>query len=236
MTAPRGEPSTHSEHREAPNPGRVLTVHHLENSRSQRVLWLMEELGLPYAVKRYARDKKTMLAPLELRRIHRLGKSPVIEDFDTNGGARVITETGAIVEYLVEKADGRFGPPAARDEALSYRQFLHYAEGSLMPVLFAKLVLGRVPFLGGVAARKFQPMIDVHSLFVEEHLSRTPWFAGLAFTAADVMMSYPLEVARTRAGATRSSHPHTFDWLERVHARPAYQAALERGGPYVLGG
>ena len=210
----------------------TITVHHLENSRSQRVLWLLEELGMPYDVRRYERNKVTMLAPPELRRIHPLGKSPVIEDTDAAGTTRVIAETGAIIEYLVEKAGGRLGAPSSRDEALRYRQFLHYAEGSLMPVLLVKLVLGRVPLLGGFALKKFQPMVDVHINYVDSELSGRPWFAGQSFTAADVMMSFPLEAARGRAGISRERHPHIFKWVDVIHGRPAYQAALAKGGPY----
>ena len=205
----------------------MIIVHHLENSRSQRVLWLLEELGLPYEIKRYERNKATMLAPPELRAVHPLGKSPVIDD-----GGLVVAETGAIVEYLVEKADGRLGAPAHRDDALRYRHFLHYAEGSLMPPLLVKLVLSRVPLLGKVAQKKFQPMIDVHLDYVEAELAARPWFAGKDFTAADIMMSFPLEAAVSRAAATEG-RPHIAAWLGKVHARPAYQAALKAGGPYA---
>lgn len=205
----------------------MIIVHHLENSRSQRVLWLLEELGLDYEVRRYARDPKTMLAPPELKRVHPLGKSPVIED-----QGRTIAETGAIIEYLVERGEGRLGPPANRDAVLRYRHFIHYAEGSLMPPLFTKLVLGRVPLFGKTAQKKFQPMIDVHLDYVEGELSDRPWFAGEDFTAADIMMSFPLEAARSRAGLDQS-RPHIIDWLERIHARPAYGAALAKGGPYA---
>lgn len=145
----------------------------------------------------------------------------------------MIAETGAIVEYLVEKAQGRLGPPPARPDALRYRQFLHYAEGSLMPVLFVKLVLSRVPLLGGIAQRKFQPMINVQLDYVESELAGRPWFTGESFTAADVMMSFPLEAARSRAGISRDTHPHLFAWLDVIHARPAYGAALAKGGPYA---
>ena len=211
----------------------MITVHHLENSRSQRVLWLLEELGLPYAIKRYERNKVTMLAPPELRAVHPLGKSPVIEDSEADGGqGRTVAETGAIIEYLVEKADGRLGPPAHRDAVLRYRHFLHYAEGSLMPPLLVKLVLGRIPLLGRSAQKKIQPMIDVHLDYVEAHLAAHHWFAGDAFTAADVMMSFPLEAARSRAGLD-GSRPATIAWLDRCHARPTYQTALARGGPYA---
>jgi glutathione S-transferase len=205
----------------------TIIVHHLENSRSQRVLWMLEELELPYEVKRYERNAKTMLAPPELKRVHPLGKSPVIAD----DGA-IIAETGAIVEYLVDKADGRLGPPARRDDALRYRFWLHYAEGSLMPPLLVKLVLGRVPVMGKAAQKRIQPMIDVHLDYVESELAQRPWFAGEAMTAADIMMSFPLEAARARAGLG-SSRPHTIAWLDTIHARPAYQRALVAGGPYA---
>jgi glutathione S-transferase len=207
----------------------TITVHHLENSRSQRILWMLEELGLSYEIKRYERDKKTMLAPPELRRVHPLGKSPVIEDSDDG---RVVAETGAIVEYLVEKADGRLGAPAHRDDALRYRFWLHYAEGSMMPPLLIKLVLSRVPLMGKAAMKRIQPMIDVHLDYVESELAQRPWFAGDEMTAADVMMNFPIEAARSRAGLD-ASRPATIAWLAKVHARPAYQAALKKGGPYA---
>jgi glutathione S-transferase len=207
----------------------TIIVHHLENSRSQRILWMLEELGLPYEIKRYERDRKTMLAPPELKRVHPLGKSPVIEDSDDG---RIVAETGAIVEYLVEKADGRLGAPAHRDDALRYRFWLHYAEGSLMPPLLLKLVLSRVPLMGKAAVKRIQPMIDVHLDYVESELAQRPWFAGDEITAADVMMSFPLEAARSRAGLD-ASRPATIAWLAKVHARPAYQAALAKGGPYA---
>ncbi len=205
----------------------TIIVHHLENSRSQRVLWMLEELGLPYEIRRYQRDAKTMLAPPELRRVHPLGKSPVIED-----DGLVIAETGAIVEYLVEKADGRLGAPAHRDAALRYRFWLHYAEGSLMPPLLVKLVLGRIPLLGKKIAARIQPMIDRHLDYVESELAQRPWFAGDEMTGADIMMSFPLEAARSRAGLD-ASRPATIAWLDKVHARPAYQAALVKGGEYA---
>jgi len=207
----------------------TIIVHHLENSRSQRVLWMLEELGLPYEVRRYERNKATMLAPPELKRIHPLGKSPVIEDSDAGC---TVAETGAIVEYLVEKADGRLGPPQHRADVLRYRFWLHYAEGSLMPPLFAKLVLSRVPLLGKPAQKKLQPMIDVHLDYVESELGQRPWFAGQDLTAADVMMSFPLEAARSRGGLD-ASRPATIAWLDKIHARPAYGRALQAGGPYA---
>ncbi|MBA2919487.1 glutathione S-transferase [Sphingomonas sp. MAH-20] len=204
-----------------------IIVHHLENSRSQRILWMLEELELPYEVKRYERNPRTMLAPPELKQVHPLGKSPVIQDGDT-----VVAETGAIVEYLVEKADGRLGPPPHRDAILRYRFYLHYAEGSLMPPLLVKLVLGRVPVFGKAAQKRIQPMIDNHLGFVERELAGRDWFVGDGLTAADIMMSFPLEAARQRAGLD-ASRPNTIAWLDRIHARPAYARALERGGPYA---
>lgn len=203
-----------------------LIVHHLNNSRSQRVLWMLEELGLPYEVRHYRRDARTMLAPPELREVHPLGKSPILED-----DGRKIVETGAICEYLVDKADGRLGAPGHRDDMLRYRQFLHYAEGSVMPPLLLKLVVSRIPLMGRIAVKRIQPMIDVHLDYIESELSQRPWFAGDAMTAADIMMSFPLEAARSRAGLD-GSRPATIAWLGKVHARPAYRAALEKGGPY----
>jgi glutathione S-transferase len=205
----------------------MIIVHHLENSRSQRVLWLLEELGLAYEVRRYRRDPKTMLAPPELRRVHALGKSPVIED-----EGRAIAETGAIVEYLVEKAGGRLGPPGNREAVLRYRHFLHYAEGSMMPPLLALLVVNRLGLLGRPARAPIRRMIDVHLDWLECELAARPWFAGEEFSAADVMMSFPLEAARHRAGLD-GSRPNLTDWLERIHARPAYGEALAKGGPYA---
>ena len=206
----------------------TITVHHLENSRSQRILWLLEELELPYAIRRYERNKATMLAPPELKAVHPLGKSPVIED-----DGQVIAETGAIVEYLVAKADGRFGPGAHRDSLLRYRFFLHYAEGSVMPPLLVKLVLSRVPLFGKTAMKRIQPMIDNHLDYIESELAQRPWFAGDEISAADVMMSFPLEAARSRGGLDNGWRPATIAWLAKVHARPAYQTALAKGGPYA---
>ena len=207
----------------------TIIVHHLENSRSQRILWMLEELGLPYEIKRYERNKQTMLAPPELRQVHPLGKSPVIEDTDAG---RVIAETGAIAEYLVEQADGKLGPLAHRDSVLRYRQFLHYAEGSMMPPLLLLLVVGRIPLFGRKALKRIQPMVDVHLDYVESELASRPWFAGDEITAADIMMSFPLEAARSRAGLN-ASRPATIAWLDKIHARPAYRTALEKGGPYA---
>jgi glutathione S-transferase len=205
----------------------MITVHHLENSRSQRVLWLLEELGLPYQIRRYRRDRKTMLAPPELKLVHPLGKAPTIEE-----GGRVLVETGAIIEYLVEKAEGRLGPPANREAVLRYRHFLHYAEGSLMPPLLVMLVINRLGLLGRPARATIQKMIDTHLDWLERELADRDWFAGDEFSAADIMMSFPLEAARARAGLDET-RPNLIDWLERIHARPAYGEALAKGGPYA---
>ena len=206
----------------------MLVVHHLENSRSQRVLWLLEELAMPYEVRRYNRDRKTMLAPPELKQVHPLGKAPVIQD-----EGRVVAETGAIVEYLVEKAEGKLGPPANREAVLRYRHFLHYAEGSMMPALLALLVINRLGILGRPARAPIQKMLDDHLDWLEAELGTRDWFAGDEFSAADVMMSFPLEASRSRGGLDER-RPNLMDWLERIHARPAYDRALQRGGPYAF--
>jgi glutathione S-transferase len=207
----------------------TITVHHLENSRSQRVLWLLEEFSVPYTIVRYERDSKTMLAPPELKFVHPLGKSPVIVDDEAGV---TVAETGAIVQYLVNKAGGSFGQPADESEALRYHFWLHYAEGSMMPPLLLKLVLSRVPILGKFAVKRIQPMIDIHLDYVESELSRRAWFAGDAISAADIMMSFPLEAARSRAGLD-DSRPATMAWLATIHARSAYRDALAKGGPYA---
>lgn len=221
----------------------TITVHHLENSRSQRVLWLLEELGLPYEVKRYARDKKTSLAPPELAAVHPLGKSPVVSD-----GATVVAETGAIVEYLLDRAGGdALRPPAGTPERLRFTYWLHFAEGSAMPPLVMALVFQKVrtapmpffarPIAKAIAANVMkgfvQPTIDRQLAFMEAELSSRPWFAGKKFSAADIMMSFPLEAAASRGGLD-ARYPKLDGFLTRIHARPAYQRALERGGPYAL--
>jgi glutathione S-transferase len=205
----------------------MIVVHHLANSRSQRILWLLEELGLAYEVRRYERNPKTMLAPPELRAVHPLGKSPVVEH-----DGRVIAETGAIVDYLVELAGGRLGAPADEAGRIRYRHFLHYAEGSLMPPLLVMLVLRRLGLFGRPARPTIQRMIEAHLDWLETELAGRAWFAGDVFTAADVMMSFPLEAARHRAGLDER-RPNLCAWLQRIHARPAYAAALAKGGPYA---
>jgi glutathione S-transferase len=224
----------------------MLTVHHLNNSRSQRVLWLLEELGVPYEIKRYERDPKTMLAPPELRAVHPLGKSPVITD-----DGQTLAESGAIIEYLVDKyGQGRFAPAAGTPERLRYTYWMHYAEGSAMPPLLLKLVALRIasapmPFFAKPIARKIastlqssfiDPQLKLHLGYINQELGATGWFVGNDFTAADVQMSFPLEAATARGGMERQI-PAVVDFLKRIHARPAYQRALERGGKYeLLGG
>ncbi|AUW59045.1 glutathione S-transferase [Sphingobium sp. SCG-1] len=205
----------------------TIIVHHLENSRSQRILWLLEELSLPYSVVRYQRNPKTMLAPPELKAVHPLGKSPVIDD-----DGQIVAETGAIVEYLVGKAGSRLGTPGDPGDALRYRHFLHYAEGSMMPPLLAMLVVRKLGLLGRPARKPIQGMLDTHLDWLESELAARPHFAGQDFTAADIMMSFPLEASRARAGLD-ASRPHLIAWLDRMHTRPAYQAALVQGGPYA---
>ena len=219
----------------------MITVHHLEHSRSQRVLWLLEELGLPYEIQHYKRDPKTSLAPPELRQVHPLGKSPVITD-----GEHAVAESGAIIEYLVERhGQGRLAPPPGSDERLRYTYWLHFAEGSAMPPLLLTLVFDKVknaplpffakPIARGIAAKVMDsfvtPNLKGQLDFMEAELKARPWFAGDTFSAADVQMSFPLEAAAQRAGLD-GSRPRLMDWLKRIHARPAYQRALQRGGPY----
>ncbi|HVL00338.1 MAG TPA: glutathione S-transferase [Dongiaceae bacterium] len=207
----------------------MIIVHHLENSRSQRVLWLLEELGLEYEVKRYARNPQTMLAPPELRAVHPLGKSPVIED-----DGRVVAESGAIIEYLVRKYDKghQLHPVAGSDNELDYTYWLHYAEGSLMPLLVMKLIFSRLPIEG--AAKNFvDPNLDTHLAYVAGRLGEKTGFAGESLSAADIQMSFPLEAAAARANLA-DKHPNLLAFLQRAQARPAYQRALKRGGPYEL--
>jgi len=219
----------------------MIIVHHLNNSRSQRVLWLLEELGVAYEVKRYQRDAKTMLAPPALLAVHPLGKSPIIVD-----GTVTLAESGAIIEYLVDRhGGGRLIPPAGTPERLSYTYWLHYAEGSAMPPLLLKLVFDRVAngaapwpisavarhIAGTVQSSFIGPQLKRHLDYMESALGAHTWFAGEEFTAADVQMSFPLEAAASRAGLN-ASRPRLTAFLDRIHARDAYQRALERGGPY----
>ena len=221
----------------------MIIVHHLNNSRSQRVLWLLEELGVPYEIKHYQRDRKTMLAPPELRAVHPLGKSPVITDNGTT-----IAESGAIVEYLVDAyGAGRLKPPAGSDGQLRYTYWLHFAEGSAMPPFLIKLIFDtmesrRMPFfikpvVKGIAGKVRKGYLDrqIASIldYMESELGRHEWFAGNEFTAADIQMSFPCEIAAMRTGSD-PARPKLAAFVERIHARPAYKRALEKGGPYEL--
>ena len=221
----------------------MITVHHLNNSRSQRVLWLLEELGLPYDIQRYERDPETMLAPPALRQVHPLGKSPVITDGDLT-----LAESGAIVSYLVDcYGNGRLIPPPDSPDRLRYTYWLHYAEGSAMPPLLLKLIFDKIehspmPFFAKPVARGIvnrvkdsfiHPQIAQHLDYMETELAKHPWFAGADFTAADIQLSFPLEAAAARAGLN-AQRPRLMAFLDRIHARPAYQTALERGGEYAL--
>ncbi len=222
----------------------MLTVHHLNNSRSQRILWLLEELEMPYEIVHYQRDPKTMLAPPTLRAVHPLGKSPVV----TTDDGLTLAESGAIIETVIERyGEGRLAPAAGTPEALRYRYWLHYAEGSAMPPLLMKLIFDRIekskmPFFARPIARSIAqkakagfvtPNITTHLNFMEGELGKSKWFAGNAFSGADIQMSFPVEAARTRGGLDES-RPKLMAFLARIHARPAYQRALERGGPYGL--
>ena len=221
----------------------MITLHHLNNSRSQRIVWLLEELGLAYDIQRYERDPKTMLAPASLRAVHPLGKSPVITD-----GGLTLAESGAIIDYLIERhGAGRLAPEAGTPARLCYSYWLHYAEGSAMPPLLLKLVFDRIetapmPFLvkpiaraiaGKVKASFIEPQIRQHLDYLEASLGESGWFAGDEFSGADIQMSFPLEAAAARGGLN-ASRPRLMDFLQRVHARPAYQRALQRGGDYAI--
>jgi len=205
----------------------MITVHHLENSRSQRVLWLLEELGLPYRVRRYARDPRTLRAPPELVAVHPLGKSPVITEDGT-----VVAETGAIVTYLTGKAGGALVPASGTEAHARYVYWLHYAEGSAMPPLLLKLVLGRLGWLGRPARPFVDSQLKLHLDYLDAELAKSEWFVGDRFTAADIMLSFPLEAAAQRAGVD-ATRPNLAACLRRIQARPAYRRALERGGPYA---
>ena len=220
----------------------MLTVHHLNNSRSQRVLWLLEELGVEYEIQRYQRDAKTMLAPPELLSVHPLGKSPVLTDDDVT-----VAESGAIIEYLLDKyGDGRLVPPPGTEARRRFTYWLHFAEGSAMPPLLLKLIFDRVgsgqgmpffakPIARGIAAKvkalMIEPNLKRQLDFMESELSRSEWFAGDEFSAADIQMSFPVEASAMRAGLD-ASRPQLMTFLKKIHARPAFRRALERGGPY----
>lgn len=221
----------------------MITVHHLNHSRSQRILWLLEELGLDYEIQRYERDRKTMLAPPSLRAVHPLGKSPVITD-----GELTLAESGAIIDYLIERyGAGRLAPAAGTPARLRYTYWLHYAEGSAMSPLLLKLVFDKIetapmPFfirpiakaISGKAKRSFiEPQIAQHLDYLEAELSQTEWFAGGAFSGADIQLSFVLEAAAARGGLD-ATRPHLMSFLQRIHARPAYLRAIDRGGEYSI--
>jgi glutathione S-transferase len=223
----------------------VIVVHHLNHSRSQRVLWLLEELELPYEVRFYERNPATMLAPPELRQVHPLGKSPVITDSEAG---LTLAESSAILEYLVQRyGDGRLRPVPGSPDAVRYLHFMHYAEGSAMPPLLMKLIFDRIkkaqmPFFARPIARKIAqraldgfvlPNIKAHLDYLESELAGRPWFTGEQFTVADIQLSFPVEAARARGGLD-PSRPRLMDYLERIHERPAYRRAIERGGEFSI--
>jgi len=223
----------------------MITVHHLENSRSQRIVWLLQELGVDYEIKHYKRDAHTSLAPPELLDIHPLGKSPVITHGDVT-----VAESGAIVEYLLaEFDDGRLLPAEGTPQRRAFTYWLHYSEGTFMPLMIISLILGRIetapmpffirPVAKGIAGKVrdgyLTANVERNLQFMEATLNESDWFCGDEFTAADIQMSFPLEAAAVRTDL-ESSYPRLADCLARMHARPAYQAALEKGGPYQLMG
>lgn len=221
----------------------MIVVHHLENSRSQRVLWLLEELGVPYEVKRYERDKKTNLAPPELARIHPLGKSPIIDD-----GGRILAETGAILEHIADtRGGGRLTPPRDSAEFLKCRYWMHAAEGSYMPPLVLALLLNRMetapmPFFARPVARRLTKAVrdgyldhTTKALFdyLDAELGRSDYLTGADLTVADIMMSFPCEAALQRLDAAKKSR-NIKSYVDRLHMRPAFVRALKKGGPYAF--
>ena len=222
----------------------MITVHHLDNSRSLRILWLLEELGLSYDIVAYQRDPQTLRAPAALRQIHPLGKAPVVVD-----DGQVLAESGAIIETMIERhGAGRLAPAAGTPEQLRYRYWLHYGEGSAMPPLLLTLVFNRIeaapmpffakPIVRSVVAKArsgfIQPQLDSHLDYMEAELGKSRWFAGADFSGADIQMSFPLEAAAARGGLN-ASRPRLMAFLDRIHDRPAYQRAVERGGALTLG-
>jgi glutathione S-transferase len=224
----------------------LITVHHLNNSRSQRILWLLEELGLEYEIKPYQRDAKTMLAPPELRAVHPLGKSPVVT-VKSGDGDLTLAESGAIIEHLADRyGAGKLAPAFGSPERVRYLYWLHFAEGTAQPPLLLKLLFDRIksksplfvrPVARAIANKALNtfvlPNIERNLDFMEGELRKAEWFTGNAFSAADIQMSFPLEAARMRGGLNES-RPKLMDWLARIHARPAYKRAVERGGKYDL--
>ena len=221
----------------------MLVVHHLENSRSQRVLWLLEELGVDYEVRQWARDPTTSLAPAGLRDIHPLGKSPIIDD-----DGEIVAESGAIFEYLLERYDdGRLRPGAGTDAHRQFRYWMHFAEGTFMPFMIIALLMNRIetspmPFFAKPIAKRI--VGNVRSFFLDDNIRRNlefmeatlanqPWFCGAEMTAADIMMSLPVEAAAIRVGL-EGRYMALAGFADRIHALPAYQRAIDKGGPYAL--
>jgi glutathione S-transferase len=209
----------------------MIILHHLNNSRSQRILWLMEELNIPYRIERYQRDAKTNLAPPELRAIHPLGKSPVIQD-----GALLLAESGAIIEYLVDRyGNGQLVPQRGTPEHIRYLHWLHFAEGTIMLHLVGRLYLTRVGEAAKAMQERVEAMIQAELDLVETELGRSAHLAGAAFSAADVQMMFPLEFA-VHAGLVSEGLTKLRDYVARMQARPAYRRALEKGGEYKFAG
>jgi glutathione S-transferase len=204
----------------------MIVVHHLNDSRSQRILWLLEELNLPYEIKHYQRDAQTRLAPPELKAIHPLGKSPVITD-----DGRVIIESGAIVDYLIRKYGSHLQPAATSPAFDDYQQWLHYAEGSAMLPLLLKLYVSRLGEAGAPLSPRIESELSNHIGFVDQSLKGKEWLIGNDITGADIQMSFVGEAASARTN--RSHYPHLETWVKKFQARPAYQRALVRGGPYA---
>ena len=206
----------------------MIVVHHLNDSRSQRILWLLEELGLPYEIKTYFRDATTRLAPAELKAVHPLGKSPVIRD-----GSDVVIESGAILEYLVRKyGGGRLAPAEGTADAVRHLQLMHYAEGSAMLPVMLRLYVGRLGEAGAPLAPRIASEIETHMGWLNAELADRTWFVGDALTAADIQLSFAIQATRLLYGLDH--FPHLAGFLERIHARPAYKRSLERGGPYAF--
>ena len=217
----------------------MITVHHLNNSRSQRILWMLEEIGQDYQVKHYQRDKQTQLAPKELFNVHPLGKSPVITD-----GEITVAESGAIIEYLAQTYAKQMIPQNNTEAYRQYIYWLHFSEGSLMPQLLLKLVFDKIktapmpffvkPIAKGIANKVLNgytlPNIKNNMDFIESHLAQSKWFAGEIFTGADIQMSFPLEASMARVNT--DAHPHTKAFVDRIHALDNYKKALVKGGPY----
>ena len=204
----------------------MIVVHHLNESRSQRVLWLLEELGLPYAIRHYARDATTRLAPPELKAVHPLGKSPVLE-----ADGMTLIESGAIVDYLIRHhGDGRLQPATQTRDFEVYQQWLHYAEGSAMLPLLLRLYVSRLGAAGAPLAPRIESELANHLGYVDRSLQGREWLVGDSLSGADIQMSFVGEAAR----GLRASYPNLDAWVRRFQQRPAYRRALERGGPYSM--